>query len=199
MTTSDRWCRPASRRRVAVQPREGTCKSLKIGPSAILLEFRAADQSYVWLHDTSILLVFCALSSRTKACYPEIGRELPPVSPRCPRRYAPMGFGNISECPSASVRDERSAQPKIPHLPLQERFKPQPASVAYGIRVASPVVRIHRTDARPGFDFCLHSPNLRTADEPLAIRKRYGVTEEIYPFRSSGARQASGLLVQGST
>ena len=37
------------------------CESLKIGPLAILVEFRAAGQSLVWLHYTFILLVFCAL------------------------------------------------------------------------------------------------------------------------------------------
>jgi len=36
--------------------------------------------------------------------------------------------------------------------------------------------------------------NFRVADEPLAIRKRYGVTEEI-SLSLLRARQASGLLV----
>ena len=36
--------------------------------------------------------------------------------------------------------------------------------------------------------------NFRVADEPLAIRKRYGVTEEISLWFLR-ARQASGLLV----
>ena len=41
--------------------REGTDDSLKIAPSAILLGFRAADQLYAWLHEASIILIFCAL------------------------------------------------------------------------------------------------------------------------------------------
>src|SRR3981081_3438341 len=94
-------------------------------------------------------------------------------------------LGILPECPSASVRNERSAQPKIPKCRCRNDFRPQPAyrSVAYGIRVASTVVRIDRTDAATEVRLCVHSPNLRTADESLAIRKTLRLLRK-YPFRS---------------